>query len=569
MSEYIKIIDEINNLVMKKLISILLNNSKENIPMSSYIKAHSLTLKILQITTCEPVKYLYNFLVMEIKTYLKGIYFNLNPLRNNKLIESFSEEINKIKLMSAWLSKLFIALEKHRNVTLDDTTLIKAVLINVIEIIINPLKILIFQGINNMITQERISQTIDSNSLINVIKFLDQVNLEDPIIQDYEIHPRPIVSKLERANKKYTLSSKIIVSEWYNSQYESLREYIFDKSNKEISICSAPEYIKSSTKFINDEENRMKIYFPAEIHSELRKIINDIVIKQKLEILSKMETGLSYMFNNNKQEELKLVYFLYSKLGDIAIKMINTDMSIFIKDKGNEIYNNKEIAKDPTKFIPELLKLKLFMDGLVENCFENNIKIIDSKVKAFTNLMNKEHYSKQLAIYCDFLMKVGLKGKNENQIEEELKNVLNLFKCLSNKLVFQLEYSKKLSERLISGKTVSQIAEKNLISKIKADQGVSYTSRLTNMFEDLDKSVTNVDNFRKLLHKGKIEEIMLSCQILQRSTWEIEESKFLKLNLTPKLKGCIKEWENFYSKNFSSHKLIWVYGVVSIYLIYL
>ena len=87
---------------------------------------------------------------------------------------------------------------------------------------------------------------------------------------------------------------------------------------------------------------------------------------------------------------------------------------------------------------------------------------------------------------------------------------------------------------------------------------------MTNMFEDLDKSIANVDNFRKLNHRGNIGGVMLSCQILQRGAWEIDDAKFLKAELTPKLKNCIKEWEEFYKKNYNAQKLIWAVGVVSI-----
>lgn len=55
--------------------------------------------------------------------------------------------------------------------------------------------------------------------------------------------------------------------------------------------------------------------------------------------------------------------------------------------------------------------------------------------------MNKEFYAKQIANFCDYEMKIGIKGNNEQQTEEKLNNIINLFRCLNNKLVFQVEYS--------------------------------------------------------------------------------------------------------------------------------
>ncbi len=562
-----QIVSDIDKLAMKKLLDILRNNSKDKIPMSDYIKTSSSCSKILSSSNSEPVKYLFDYLINQIKSYCKDIYKSLNSLVESRLVDAFYDEVSKFKIFLAWLNKLFMALENHRNVTLGDDTLIRKGLIQFKEIILNPMKSNIFGALNYVIILDRNCASVDRQMIFSVIKFIEQLDLEDPIIENGDIKGRILNIKpynvVDPHIKKHSASKKYLLKEWLISQYEDLKLYAHEKATREIQLYSAPEYIKSSLKYFQEEDSRYNTYFPSESLFELKKINADLFIKQRLEALSKMETGVSYMFQNNKQEELKAVYGLYNRLGDTAIKMINTDMSVYIKDTGNTIFNNKDISKDPTKFVPELLKLKLHMDNLVEICFGNHLKIVDAKAKAFTSFMGKEHYSKQLALFCDFLMKVGLRGKNENQTEDELNNVMNLFKCISNKLVFQVEYAKKLSERLISNRTISAVAEKNLIAKIKADQGVAYTNRMTNMFEDLDKSVANVDDFRREMHKGKIGYIILSCQILQNGAWEIDESKYIKVDLTPKLKECIKKWEEFYKKKYSAHKLIWANGVVS------
>jgi hypothetical protein len=116
--------------------------------------------------------------------------------------------------------------------------------------------------------------------------------------------------------------------------------------------------------------------------------------------------------------------------------------------------------------------------------------------------MNKELYSKQLANFCDYEMKVGLKGvNNEAQVEDRLNNIINLFKCLNNKLIFQLEYAKKLSDRLIQNKSISLTAEKNLISKLKAEAGVTYVNKMTSMMQDLETSKSEMDMYRSLNHR--------------------------------------------------------------------
>ena len=91
--------------------------------------------------------------------------------------------------------------------------------------------------------------------------------------------------------------------------------------------------------------------------------------------------------------------------------------------------------------MPELIKLKIKIDNLVEKAFSDHIFFIEVKNKSFSSFMNKDFYAKQLANFCDYEMKIGIKGNNETQIEEKLNNKINLFRCINNKLTFQVEYA--------------------------------------------------------------------------------------------------------------------------------
>lgn len=183
--------------------------------------------------------------------------------------------------------------------------------------------------------------------------------------------------------------------------------------------------------------------------------------------------------------------------------------------------------------------------------------------------MNKEHYSKQLANFCDYEMKVGIKGANENQIEEKLNSIINLFKCLNNKLIFQLEYAKKLSDRLIQNKSQSLIAEKALISKLKAEAGVAYVNKMTSMMQDLESSKQEMESYRQLKHRvksnfyfqGSPNGIPFNVQVLQHGAWEIDKIKFEKFIIPPFLTKCSEDFSTFYITRHKNHKLTWAFGL--------
>ena len=58
-----------------------------------------------------------------------------------------------------------------------------------------------------------------------------------------------------------------------------------------------------------------------------------------------MDTGIRYMFKNEKNEELKYCYELISKHPE-SLKSITEEMDPYIRERGDELYNNKELAKD-------------------------------------------------------------------------------------------------------------------------------------------------------------------------------------------------------------------------------
>lgn len=55
--------------------------------------------------------------------------------------------------------------------------------------------------------------------------------------------------------------------------------------------------------------------------------------------------------------------------------------------------------------------------------------------------MNKDFYPVKLSEFCDIEFRFGLRNKNESQIDEALNDVINIFKCLNNRLKYQLDYT--------------------------------------------------------------------------------------------------------------------------------
>ena len=278
-----------------------------------------------------------------------------------------------------------------------------------------------------------------------------------------------------------SLNGKEIADIWYNNYFQKETEdYAKLKAQNDIKTMSAPEYISATLSFLEEEETRENLYINQRYHSKINKIDCEYLVGKNAETLGTMDTGIPYMFSNKRNEELQKAYILLKKNTGSEI-VLTKHFDPYIRQRGQELGNNKEILRDPKKFVPELIKLKNEMDELVSVCFNNDTNFQNTKNKSFSMFMGKPFYSKSIANYADFCMRAGIKGKSHDDIEKILNEIVGLFNCLQNKLDFQTETNKKMSDRFLKKVYLSEEAERNFISKLKLTAGPNYVNKMTEM----------------------------------------------------------------------------------------
>lgn len=109
--------------------------------------------------------------------------------------------------------------------------------------------------------------------------------------------------------------------------------------------------------------------------------------------------------------------------------------------------------------------------------------------------------------------------------------------------------------------TQSMIAEKNFISKLKAEAGVAYVNKMTSMLSDLDSSKEEMNLYRNSSSKATPSGIPFAVQVLQNA-WDIDKTKFEKLILPKTLNNCLDDFNSFYIGRHKNHKLTWALGLV-------
>lgn len=568
-------VDYINKEVVEKQFKYLLNDEKVAVPMTNYMEAKSyiaiLSAKVLNAKKGEDDD-LKIYFDLKVNEFIDFFATKINEVDDDELIGFIYKMIVNFKIFLYNFENLFKSAAKtdssKRNIPL--VTLIIQIFKQ--KIITPSICNKIFKAINNEIEKDRQNKLINRDIIKTILLFFLQLDYYYHEIKKidggYEIillnsdPNNKNMDELNRNKKGYLLT---IFSEWYKTQLISLECFIKIHSEK-LNSLSAPEYITEALKYLEEEKIRKKCYIPNDGH----KLIDDMNFKYLIDIqaenIKSKPSGFENMFNNNKKNELLDAYKLFSNLPS-SLDHLTKALSIFIKIKGTELLQNSELNKDPEKFILKLIEMKKEIDSLVDNCFENHVKFIDSKNKAFSSFMAKDEcFPIFLCIFCDIYFRYRIKGKNDNQIEEDFTDIIAILRCLSNKILYLNRYNKMLSTRILNKTTANLSAEKNLVTKLRSELGNQLVQKMTSIFEDIDKSEQLEFDFNSRDHRGEIGGVKFNCKMLQNSSWDLsEDSEFtFKLDkISPKLNLCMEEWKNYYLKIQTSHKISWVFGAVS------
>jgi hypothetical protein len=499
-----------------------------------------------------------------IRDYIQDCLNDLSKETNVNLIDAFIKHTEHITFLSYWMNRIFCYLDRFYTKAKCKITLAKNALTLYTENFFNQFRNNIFIEVNKLIREDRQGIREYRPKIKIVMRIIKDLDYEFPKL----IKENNKISWIqEKENSKGTEIA--IQNDWYENYFlgDTLK-FSRDKGKGDVQTLSAPEYIVSQLKYLDEEYERQREFINEKFHNKINDINYQNLIGDHMKEIASMDTGIKKMLETKNDVQLTNLYKLF-KLYPASLVEITEEFQPYIKSRGNTLYENKELSKDPKKFIPELISLKKEMDKLVLECFENNNTFQDVKNKAFSLFMKKDVYAKQLSNYADFCMRNGFKGKSQEEIDHTLNDIIDLFKCLNSKLVFQNESNKKMSERLIKKLSLSTLSERLFITKLKQEAGVTYVSKMQEMMNDLEKNKNETESYKSMPHKGAPNGIKLDITVISQSAWEVSKKAMEKIEMPKFLKTCLDDFDTFYIKKHQGQKLLWCLGLSKVEITYL
>jgi cullin 3 len=266
-------------------------------------------------------------------------------------------------------------------------------------------------------------------------------------------------------------------------------------------------------------------------------------------------SGLVRMFIDDKYEDLERYYNLFGRVPS-GIVIVKDVMTSVIRDTGKQLIMDPERLKDPVDFVQRLLDLKDKYDKAITLAFNNDKTFQNALNSAFEYFINLNARSPEfISLFVDDKLRRGLKGVGEEDVEIVLDKVMMLFRYLQEKDMFEKYYKQHLAKRLLSGKTVSDEAERSLIVKLKTECGYQFTSKLEGMFTDMKTSYDMMQGFLACHGAELGDSPTLSVQVLTTGSWPTQSSP--QCNLPSEILGVCEKFRSYYLGAHSGRRLSW------------
>ena len=283
-------------------------------------------------------------------------------------------------------------------------------------------------------------------------------------------------------------SRKIYETEFEAVLLQETADYYRLESNQLITDSSCAGYLQKANQRIREEYLRISNYLAPSTEKALIATVLDEYVSDAhtANLLSMESSGIVHMVRNAKINELSLCYSVLKKRQP-AFDLLRRALADYVVAEGTKLVADQTLKTE--EFVARLITLR---EQIVEIYLKSMQKdpLVDLSIKmAFEKIVNIDHRTaKALVVYLDEMFKGEFKTLGEAELMERLDRVVQIFRYLEDKDVFEGYYKNAFSKRLLESRQLNEDAERALLLKLKEECGFNFTQRLEVMFKDIKMS---------------------------------------------------------------------------------
>lgn len=356
------------------------------------------------------------------------------------------------------------------------------------------------------------------------------------------------------------------------------REYFARLAAYESTSTSLSQYLHECTTQLSSESARCdRLHLEISTKRSLIAVVEDEMVRKCLPILTD-RTSVGALLISRDFTPLSTLYSLLDQVTP-AGKAIQPAWETHITTFGASIVTDDARIEE---MVPRLLEFKHALDTMYAVPFKRDDTLgytLRESFAAFINARrpgqasaNNSKPAEMIAKFVDLLLRTGTKGlpasttkemvdlvaaagDDDAQLAFQLEQVLDLFRFIHGKDVFEAFYKKDLARRLLMGRSASADAERMMLAKLKTECGSSFTHNLEGMFKDVDLSREAVSSFKTSKASNLPGNIDLFVNVLSASAWPTYPE--VPVNIPASLSAYLSAFQDFYVAKHSGRKLAW------------
>lgn len=363
----------------------------------------------------------------------------------------------------------------------------------------------------------------------------------------------------------------------------------------------AGTFCKHAKRRAVEEQDRCRSTLSTLSSAKIKTVFEDKFIRKNIrEVIALEGSGVKYMLDNDRLNELEMVYDLVSRV-DPKKEELKKAVQKRIVELGNEINSAASNVQKPLpqtsenttedkseresratgekpvnqqtvaaiKWVDEVLQLKEKFDGILATAFQSDQGLHSAFSRSYAEFINAyDRNSEHISLFFDENLKKGIKGKTENEVDSLLDQGIILLRFVQDKDLFERYYKKHLSRRLLMKRSANMDAERQMISKMKMEVGNNFTQKIEAMFKDMAVSGDLTSSFKNhvaRLGDADSKRADLEVNVLTSTMWPLEAMVPSYRNdepqpqcvYPPQIDRLKQRFEKFYLNKHSGRQLTW------------
>lgn len=544
---------------------------------------------------------------------------SLESKRGSDLLEELLRRWDNHRTLVKWLQKFFAYLDRYYVKMYMEAPLVKRGIAIFKDHVFEKVKQPVSAAIEDAIRRQREGESLDEESVAQLVCMYIGLDPED---EGLGLYQRELEDLLLASTKQF-----------------------YDRKAMEwIATSTFAEYLGFAEAALEAEARRCERYLHSSSSSKLLGVVVRSTLQQHQQELLEKDTAIPFLLAGERRTELRMAHRLFA-LVDGAVEALAKQFKTYISACGEKLVQQRLESLRETqqmraqgstssssnvvlsqqqqrqqdivaehRFVESVLELHDKFKSITLDCFRAQQRVSQESAgssarptpqadslfqkalkEAFETFVNAQSlqppFAQILASFCDrILRKAGGERMGDDEIEECLMKVVEIFNYVTDKDLFAEQYRTQLGRRLLHETSASLELERLLIAKLRLKCGAHFTAKVEGMVNDLQVASGLMQSFQQQQQEERrkkqseqqqesqapetvdrvqdpstasstaetvmIGDVEFSVQALSTAHWPSYPAPDLRL--PAELTQCISAFENFYTSQTQHRKLTWV-----------